>query len=528
MHKRLLVSAGLLVAVLLGSSQAFAGDVVTDLTKRDTKLITITGTIEFDTVWREDFFDSVFPRNNHPAPYHKGTDQDELFINPTLGLRFKAELPDRFFGILELRTLPDAYGAEQGLLGTDSNRFHIQQASIGAEEFLGKGFSLHLGILPVEVDLRDNGDAFFMNVGESESPFTGAVHTNPVTHFTPLSVTGSPHPGGLAGSGYEWNPFLGGNAWWNNYSGQSKCSEFGGFGLRYEIGTPEEADFSLDVYGGFTMETGLTGVDNFLFLAVPALHLDLMGEGKNRSTVQAVAAMIQGDKDTAVGALGFGFDLWLTPYEDYWFEFFFEYMGQFGEYTSETRVGAHDKTHQAAHAFYAGLRFEPKILKEPDFRPFFEFSYWWISGDDGNPLDTNRDFLSFEDVDTLLIMESNDVGLDVDCNYRALKWELGFKLETFEFSVRYGMFYLIHTPYHSYYGSPPGGRAHFSKLLGNEVDVRFSFKLQEHLTVSAVACILFDAQFWDQSTEARGLRPLPWHGTGREAGLGLLEVKLEF
>jgi len=522
MRKTFLVAATLGVIIFLGSSQAFAGDVGTDLVNRDTKLVTLTGMIDFAVVWREDFFDSVFPRDNHPAPYHKGTDQDELFINPIISLKLKAELPDRFFGIIELRTLPDAYGGEKGLLGTDSNTFHIQQASIGAEEFLGKGFSITLGIQPVKLDLRENGDCFFINVHESESPFTGAVHTNPVTHYTPLAVTGSPSPTGLVGSGYEWNPFLGGNAWWNNYNGQSKAGEFGGFGLRYEA---LDGAFTLDVYGGFTMETGLTGVDNFLFLAAPMAHFDLSSTGQDKSKVQVVLSMIQGDKDTAIGTLGFGFDLWFI---NDWVEVFFEYLGQFGEYTSETRVGARDKTHQGAHAFYAGFRVEPKVSKEPDFRPFFELSFWWVGGDDGNPLDNNRDFVSFEDVDTLLIMESNDVGLDVDCNYRALKWEIGFKLETFEFSIRYGMFYLIHTPDHGYYGSPPGGRVHFSKLLGNEVDVRFSFKLQEHLTVSAVAAILFDAQFWDQTTEARGVRPLPWHGSGREAALGQLELKLEF
>ncbi len=520
MSKRGICAAILLVFIAFCAQNAFAGDVVTDLVNRDTKLITITGSISLQTVWREDFFDSVFPRNDHPAPYSNGQDHDELYINPLMTLKMRVELPDSFFGTLELKTVPDYYGMEQGLAGNNNNFFHIEQANIGAEEFLGKGFSISLGIMPVKLDLRGNGDSFYVNVSESENPFTGAVHTNPAIHFVPADVTGAPR--GIEGSGYEWNPFLGGNAWWNNYQGQSKNSEFAGFGLEYK---GFDDIFCLDVWGGFTLETGLTGIDTFLFLAVPKIKFDLSGTGQDKSTVQAVFSMIQGDKDTAIGALGFGFDIWFI--KD-WVEVFCEYVGQFGEYTSETRTGAHDKTHQASHAFYAGARFEPKVLDAPDFRPFFEMSYWWVGGDDGNPMRENRDFVSYESVGTLLIMESSSVGLDVDCNYRALKWELGFKLETFEFSVRYGMFHLIHSPYKPYYKYPPDGANHYSKILGNEVDVRFSIKVQEHLSVSAVAAMVFDAMFWDESTESRGVRPLPWQGSGTDAGLGYLEIKLEF
>jgi hypothetical protein len=509
-----------LLVVLLSAGSAFGGDVLTDL-YRDTKIITLTGLLDFQVVWREDFFDSIFPRNNHPGPYHKGTDQDELFINPILGIKFKAELPERFFGTIALRTLPDAYGAEQGLLSQNTASFHIQEASIGAEEFISSSMDLFIGLLPVKVDLRENGDCFFINVQESENPFTGAVHTDPAVHAVPASVTGIPVP--LPGSGYSWNGFLGGNAWWNNYAGQSMAGEFGGMHLR--VNAFEDA-FTLDVYAGYTMETGLQGTDGFLFLATPQFEFDLSGTDQDKSKVLAYMALIQGDKDTALGALGFGFDLWF--YKD-WFEVFCEYVGQFGEYTSETRAMAHDVTHQSGNAFYAGVRFEPKFdIQKTDFRPFFEISYWWVSGDDGNALEHNRDFVSFEDVDTLLIMESNDVGLDVDCNYRALKWEIGFKLEVFEFSVRYGMFYIVHGPHKPTFGYPGTSDGKYDKLLGNEVDVRFTFKLQEHVEITAVAAILFDAEFWDQSTESRGLRPLPWHGSGTDAGLGLLEFKLKF
>ncbi len=510
----------LIVLAALTAQVAQAGDVTTDLIKRDTKIITITGSIGLQTVWREDFFDSVFPRNDHSAPYSNGLDQDELFINPYVSLKLKAELPECFYGILELKTLPDAYGMEQGYGGTNSNFFHIEQANLGAEEFLGKGFSISLGIMPVKVDLRGNGDCFFANISESENPFTGAIHTWPEKNFIPWEVTGA--PSGITGSGYEWNPFLGGNAWWNNYRGQSKYSEFAGFGLCYK-GLDDM--FSLDVWGGFTMETGLTGVDTFVALAVPKLKFDLSGTEQDKSTVQILLSVLQGDKDTVVASMGFGFDIWF--YKD-WFEVFFEYVGQFGEYTAEKRTPGHDLTHHVGNAFYGGTRIEPRFDERIDLRPFFEISYWWISGDDGDPNDVNRDYLSFEDVDTMIIMEGKDIGLDVDCNYRALKWEIGLKFENFEFSVRYGMFYLIHAPKKSYYGNPPDGHAHYSKMLGNEVDIRFSFKVQEHVTISAVAGLVFDAEFWDESTESRQVRPLPWQGSGTDAGVGLLEFKLDF
>jgi hypothetical protein len=328
----------------------------------------------------------------------------------------------------------------------------------------------------------------------------------------------------------HWNGYMNGNAWINNYAGQSKSSTFVGAQLDWILSRdktghePVRVDFAV----GMILETHLARTDTVFFMARPLITFDITGTYKHLSRIQFILSMISGDKDTAIGALGLGFSI--KPVGA--LEIFGEYMGQFGEYTAAQRNPGHELTHQRSHAGYGGIRFEPEIKldKQLSITPFAECSFWWVGGDRGDPFESNEDYVSFEDVDTFLIMEDNDFGLDIDCNYNAFKAEMGVRFETFEIAIRIGSFRTLFAPNQDVYGKPPGGRSSYRRLLGNEVDLLVEWRLKESVRVKFGAAFLFDAYFLDDFSRARALliTGSPSGGTGTDAALGMAEILLEF
>lgn len=541
--KRLLL--GLLALGVFGASELLAADVTTQAKRSSTNKIEIYGDLGLKAAFREDFFDALFARRNPDLPGTWRADHDEIFGVPCLSLFLEAKLKDNLGAVLRMGLAPGYYGMEAPVLGMKNSTAYFEELYVYGREFLGQYTNVYIGEKNVRVDLRENGDEFFCNILQSENPFTGAVHTDPALTGIPDPVSGvwSPampgsttypftplaYPYGSSPGGMFWNGYLGGNAWWNNYAKQASHSTFAGAQVEWVTSREKTGlePFRMDFAIGKVLETQMANTDTLFFMARPLVTLDLTNTHKHWSRLQIIAALLMPDKDIGMGALGFGASIRPHPAV----ELFAEYIGEFGEYTSAQRNPGKDKVHQESHAAYAGFRLEPeiKVAKDTAVIPFGEFSFWFVGGDRGDPYaNENNDFISMEDVDTFLIMEDNDFGLDVDCNYRAFKGEVGVRFETMELSVRYGVFHVLYAPNQTAYGAPPFGGKSFSRELGNEVDLRFTLKLQECVKINLVAAFLFDAFFWDETVRARGLRPNPWESTGTDAAMGLAELLLEF
>ena len=530
----------LVVLAVLGSTSLQAADVTTKTKRSDTNKIEISGNMGLAAVFREDFFDSFFPRRDVASPGTWDKDRDEIFGIPRLSLTLQAKLKDELGAVVTLALVPGTYGFEAPLFGAKNSFIYVEEMYAYAKDFLGDYTDLYVGEKNVKIDLRENGDEFFCNILQSENPFTGAVHTDPALTGISTSVSGDysldDPPAALAvpplssPGGMHWNPYLGGNAWWNNYAGQSKNSTFVGAQVAWALSRDKTGHepFQVDFAIGMVLESHLARTDTVFFLCRPLITFDITGTFKHLSRIQFILSMISGDKDTAVGALGLGFSI--KPVAE--LELFAEYMGQFGEYTAAQRDPGCDKIHQRAHAAYGGIRVEPeiKLQKQLSITPFVEASFWWIGGDRGDPYQSNEDFISFEDVDTFMIVEDNDFGLDIDCNYNAIKTEIGVRFETFELSIRFGSFRVNFAPHQDLYGKAPWG-ASYHRLIGNEIDLRVEWRLKESVRVRIGAGFLFDAFFLDDTTRARSMlmgNPAPGHGSGRETAMGIAELMLEF
>ncbi|GEM_PF-3593557 len=526
---------GVLALMVLGPSTILAADVTTKTKRSSTNKIEISGDIGLQGVFREDSFDSVFPQRDLHNPGTWTRDHDEIIGVPVMNVSLEAKIKDELGAVLTLGLGPGSYGVDSPLLGRRESLVFLEEIYAYSKEFLGKYTNLYVGSKNVRIDLRGNGDEFFCNLLASENPFTGAVHTDPGLTGMPQSVSGiyapaydpadpttpiaANLPNGSSGFGMHWNPYLGGNAWWNQYAGQSKNSAFAGVQLEWILSRDKTGlePFRVDFAVGKVLETQMANTDTVFFVARPLATFDITGTHKHKhfSRIQAVLSMISGDDDTALGALGFGFSIKPLPF----LEVFAEYMGQFGEYTAAYRPDGKELIHQGAHAGYGGVRVEPeiKIEKQLSFTPFAEFSLWWIGGDRGDPHQSNHDYVSFEDVDTFLIMEDNEFGLDVDSNYNAIKAEIGARFETVELSVRFGTFHALFPPSHDVYGNPPDGGSSYRKLYGNELNIRLSWKVKECVKLGLGAGLLFDAFFWKDTLGAR-----------EEMSLGIAEIMVEF
>jgi hypothetical protein len=122
------------------------------------------------------------------------------------------------------------------------------------------------------------------------------------------------------------------------------------------------------------------------------------------------------NRGSRLWTLGGGADIYADP-EQAW-ELFAEGYGQVGSLIDEAGLHVSKET---AWAAAAGLR-----------RRFDEFwveaSIWWLTGD-RNPSDSHdQAFQSYENVDQFLVLEDDEVGLDFDTNYRALKLSAGWGL----------------------------------------------------------------------------------------------------
>jgi hypothetical protein len=396
---------------------------------------------------------------------------------------------------------------------------------------------------------------FFLDIANSENPFTGAVHTwsttGGIANGINASASGAPlaggagavanvspyYPAGPVGtqamvgdrgvSMAGWNPYLGGNAWVSNWAGQSKQSEFGGIVSTYTFGGENDDANIVRAYAGTTFETGAARQDTQVFGADWTTRFKSpTGAAEQMSSIGINYTYLSAGMPIGIHSFGLALDFWLFNDK---FEAYAEYVGQFGVYTDADRPGlGSSHTGHSAFAMYAGGRLELPLsdvgLSSANTSGevlFLDVSWWHVSGDDGDVLQDNEDYVSFESVESSMIIEGARYGFDIDTNYWAIKGELGLKTSWGALSVFYGSYHLNERPIND------GGV--FKERLGNEVDVRLRlFQPIENVEIAFAAAFLFDSNYFDSfvrfnsGTAGRPAR------AGATEQLFVAEVKIKF
>lgn len=447
------------------------------------------GKINLDGFYRDQFFDRIWFRSGSTAG-----PQSEGFLNGDFALSADIMPSNTVTMRLELRTQPDVFGFEYHRIGDNFNIPQFTEAWIQVKNVFGKwtegrDFALMAGLQNFRFDTRNIGrDVFFMDPSNSENPFTG--------------LPGLPAHAGGVGAGLSVNTPYGGNPWLNSLSGIAKRSETGGFRATL---TPHR-DAHLDLGAFIMMEGGATDVElgtqvyffNFDFefdLSKKASGLKKGISYEDQSLFSILITGIQG-KRTFIGDGGLGVDLLFT-FEGAQFELYGEAHYQNGEYSKtesqdvlNPTIMHEDMVPHEAFGAMVGMRL--KMNDRSGMHPYIDVSGWYLSGDEGDIHGKSRDFISFESVNSMLIIES-DMGLDIDTNYFAVKGEIGTHLpgsaKPVSIEIRGGFFQLVE----AYHLAVDTGE----KNLGFEVDGFLRWDVSESAQLYIGGAFLGGATFFE-------------------------------
>jgi hypothetical protein len=442
---------------------------------RTTRYLTLSGALGVSYIFRDKFFSSAALGNNY-------TDFDADFFDPRITLNLTVQMEKNIRGVLELQNEERDAILHRTSLGNhyitnrapgNEFRLQVEKAYIEVAQFLTTGLTFKGGIIPFKRALRANGESFFIDLGEAESPFS----TRADTHAAGVVTT--------------WQPI-------------------------------QQVQFYADAFYLVTAESSFRRQDE----TVAGINIDLdmtkeaRGDDESRIDIprffNLLFAVIQSGSKTVIWNFGGGFSYFFSgDPQTYLIEIYSELLFQFGEYAGKNRAPAftlRDQQHLALGT-YGGFKF---AYQASPFKPFLDVSAWYISGDDDDPsAKKNRDLVTYENIRSTLIMEENDYGLDVDSNYWAVKIEGGVSLtpllkEEVRLKLLYAHFETIDAPPH---------RTH---RLGEEIDVRLSWEYSSDLSFALNTGILWNSAHFKQVLDEVG-------GRGKEhAFLLQIETFLRF
>lgn len=354
-----------MIAMLVTVGMVYGQDAVQK--SSETVKLTIDGSADLDLVYRDKVVEEVIAGAVAP-----GTS----FYTGLYTLRFTATVDGKADVVIKLQNPLYLGGIDP--LGDNSEYVRIREGYLKLNEFLDQSLTFTVGIQPLKFENR-KGTAFVMDISESES-FFGDV--------------------------------LGGGAAVNTHDpvGMRLTWAAGG-----SAGKPQAI---VDFFWLTVTEAGANSADETVAGANMVYMLPAGGIAKKDSTLSLLVFATSGPgiagSDQTVWTLGGGLDLMDVASVD-GLEAFGEVYFQNGEAGGESSLDA------SGLAFNIGGKYSHENY-------WFEAAYWSISGDDDDTDGDENRFLSYENVEDFLIMESR-LGFDIDTNYTAVKVSAGAALD---------------------------------------------------------------------------------------------------
>jgi hypothetical protein len=369
--------------------------------------------------------------------------------------------------------------------GEDDLDFDVRfgQAYVLVEDMLIEGLSIRAGIQDFKVDPAGTGHPFFMDLRRSESPFaTGVAEGQLFVGSAAAGLTGIPAATGLF---------------------RDRQYDAGGFRLGYALNENVE----LSAFWFTTFEGGTAHDDQWLYGA--RFDMNFLSKEKPSTLVLLASCFSNDGNNHRVYSYGGGFGLRFGD-----FTIHAEGYGQAGEYGEFTTAGEEDVLSQSGWAGILGVHYRPApSAKETKFfLPFFTFSARAYSGDDGenaiggvagnDPRSRrNRDFLSMEAVNELVVLEDDVIGLDVDTNYWSLRVGGGVRLSLLEPSdFEVGVLYAYSRTMERVDFDISG--ADTSRDLGHEADLSVRWHQSELVSFGAGFGILWNGELFGTSSNS--------------------------
>lgn len=423
--------------------------------------------------------------------------------------------------------------------GDDNLTLEVEQAYIEWDGLV-ENLRMRAGITDLEYDLRGDGNAFFLDISESEAigpeilipGIIGKYQAIQSQEFAGMTATYT-MPDLLGGSLYA-DAFLGtivetGN--WHQDRGLY------GFNLDWMVETEDpDINNTLRFMTAFTNTDSANWITNHLFgvdwnlvnVAGAGGNLELFfelvvqyGDFASAETLEQIYPQryYQWYADNAApptfrGTSHIGSDILTQPA---------------GAARSDTFLPPYGRDQeQKGWGYYFGFKYTQADI---DWRPWVEFMFMSLSGDNGgwagdpgNIWEDNKDFVSFEDNDATLIVEENDYGLDIDDNYWKIQVAVGASLDPLfnnqadiDVKLLYAFFEAHNVPWS------------VRDNIGNELDLIFTWNYSQDLSFSMGFGWLWDSEvFADLDRYAYLWHTSPILGVDDHAFLFNLNTVLRF
>lgn len=358
MRKSALLAPALVLAL---ATSAFAQGVSKQDSNTETVKITVSGGFDMDWVYRGKELVNVLG----------GGFQDEGRIESNANVRFDVDLTEKISVLVNLATvrLNTSY-ADIGQLGNGGQNVELWDLAVKMQEVLDPAITIQLGTQnDFAFDIRGNGSSLFFAPGKSGSFASNAI-------AAPFST------GGLT-----YNQVAGAVVWYNR----------------------DAAHFALALLPA-VQEGGAASDDEAAYAATLYYDLDSVGKGSRLGVILAVDSFANfgAGATSSVITIGAGASLkGLGGMNN--LEVFGEFYFQSGD------VGANGNA--GGTAFKLGGHF----AFEHESAPWVELSFTILSGDDDLADNDVDSFLCYDNVNDLMIIESNTFGLNWNSNMTAIK-----------------------------------------------------------------------------------------------------------
>ncbi|MFH1226377.1 MAG: hypothetical protein V1701_00560 [Planctomycetota bacterium] len=394
--------------------------------------ITINGSFDNTMVSRDSGVTSVL--DCVPKP---GKQASDLFWSPLITLNLGIDVGDKVTALVQLqnRRLDAAIGtaANVDFFGGDNIEMAVEQAYVQVEKLIIDELTFKYGGQNLKFAVRENGDAFFMDTNNSRTM------NLPYTEANIYKVVG-----GIA---------------------KDTC-EFGG--ARFDYGSLKNNNYKVSFYWGVVNES-LAGRTDERITGLVGWYKVPGGDPRNTATATVSKTFNEGTK-LDIQTIGVGGNYFGAMPD---LELYGEYYTQSGDFATGID--------QSSSAYRLGGKYD---IKNPALKPYIDVSYWYLSG--GGTTTKNKNFMSYENVQSTLILEDNIWGLDIDSNYKVLKMEAGLTQqldiekdgtpEPLDVKLIFGTFSLVADP-----ATKTAGQT-VSKNLGTEIDVVATLHFNKNLS----------------------------------------------
>jgi hypothetical protein len=408
----------------------------------DTVKVNVSGRLILDYVWRSSELEEAVVTGGT-----LGTGESENTFEGYAAIRFEVELTDKVSAVVEVGTervdagAINAWGQASASAGLD---VVLREAHVVLGDFLTSGLWLQVGIETWSFDVRGKGSAFAFDPRHSQS-------------FA-RNLAGTP----LANNPEELQPVGG-------------------------VFTYKRDQLSLDVaLLPATIEGGPASADEALYAVDLFYSIDNLG-----SRVGAILAIVDlggsggpiSGRDGAVMTLGAGAVLkGLTKGLEVYGEFYFQFGSAGVVEATDTNLDA------------AGIGFQIGAEFTLDTGLFLAANITLLSGDDDLTDSDVDSFLSYENVNDLIILEDMYFGVDWDSNYFAVKLSGGIPLQIKTKDDLVLSAILGITKANEDVGTEDG--------LGTEFDVRARWAVTKQAALQAAVGFLFGSDILEASLPA--------------------------